>query len=333
MNKKIDFLAIGDITTDAFIRIKEASVSCDIYRDKCKLCLNFGDKIPFEYVEVVKSVGNSPNASVSASKLGLNSALLTDLGDDQNGKDCLETLKEKNIITDFVRIHENEKTNYHYVLWFEEERTILVNHIDYKHELPEIKDNPKWIYLSSVGENSLEYHDEIANYLEKNPDVNMAFQPGTFQMKMGSERLSRIYKNSKVLFCNVEESKKILGIKEKVDIMTLLKGIHNLGPKIVSITDGPKGAYAYDGENAWFMPPYPDPKPPMERTGAGDAYSSTFTTALALGKSVEEAIQWGPINSMSVVQNIGAQAGLLTREELENFLKTAPENYKPEKIN
>jgi len=80
------------------------------------------------------------------------------------------------------------------------------------------------------------------------------------------------------------------------------------------------------------LKPYPDPKPPYERTGAGDAFSSTIVTALALGKTLSEALQWGGINSMSVVQYIGAQAGLLSREKLEEYLKNAPEDYKAVKI-
>jgi sugar/nucleoside kinase (ribokinase family) len=77
------------------------------------------------------------------------------------------------------------------------------------------------------------------------------------------------------------------------------------------------------------MGTYPDPKPPYERTGAGDAFASTFTSALALGMSLPQALAWGPINSMSVVQYIGAQKGLLSREQLEQFLKDAPESYRP----
>ena len=108
--------------------------------------------------------------------------------------------------------------------------------------------------------------------------------------------------------------------------------VRELGPKIVVITDGVKGAYADDGANVWFMPPYPDPKPPFERTGAGDAFSSTFVVALACGQSVEDALRWAPINSMSVVQQVGARAGLLSRPQLEQYLKEAPSYYKPEKI-
>ena len=108
-----------------------------------------------------------------------------------------------------------------------------------------------------------------------------------------------------------------------------MAGIAALGPRIVGLTDGPNGAYAYDGANAWFMPLYPDPKPPLQRTGAGDAFSSTFVTALIMGKSVPEALAWGPVNSMSVVQGIGARQGLLTRPELEKYLTEAPSDYKP----
>ena len=80
------------------------------------------------------------------------------------------------------------------------------------------------------------------------------------------------------------------------------------------------------------MPMYPDPAPPVDRTGAGDSFSSTFVAALALGNDIPTALSWGPINSMNVVQYIGAQAGLLTRDKLEEFLANKPEHYEPKKI-
>ncbi len=332
MAEKIDFLAVGDMVTDAFIRIKEATVDCDMNREHCRLCFNFGDKIPFEFVEVIHAVGNSANASVSASRLGLSSSLISDIGGDGEGGKCLEALKKDNVSIDYITKHKDFETNYHYVLWYEEERTILVKHQEYPYSFPEIKTPPKWMYLSSLAENSLPYHDTIAEYLKKNPDVNLAFQPGTFQMKIGYERLKELYQLSKLFFCNVQEAKRILGIKENMEIKELLKKMNELGPEIVVITDGPKGAYVYQKGEVWHMPMYPDPKPPVDRTGAGDSFSSTFTSALALGKDIPEALQWGPVNSMSVVQEIGAQKGLLSREKLEEYLRNAPEDYIPQKL-
>ncbi len=332
MGKSYDFVAIGDIVIDAFIRLKEASVNCDVNREQCRLSMAFGDKVPYEFVEIVKAVGNSPNAAVSASRLGLSSALISNLGNDQNGKDCLESLKRDSVSTEYVQIHNDMQTNYHYVLWYEDERTILVKHQEYNYKFPNI-DEPKWLYLSSLAENSLPYHEEINIYLENHPNTKLAFQPGTFQMKLGVEKLAKLYKKTEVFFCNVEEAKRILNINQEITIKDLLKKMADLGPKIIVITDGPRGAYAHNGEETWFIKPYPDSKPPYDRTGAGDAFASTFTSSLALGLSIPDALTWAPINSMSVVQCIGAQKGLLDRRSLEIYLKEAPENYKPEILN
>lgn len=331
--KKIDFLAIGDIVIDAFIKLKDAHVHCKIDTNTCELCVNFGDKIPYESVHVLNAVGNSPNAAVSAKRLGLNSFLMTNIGNDQYGKDCLNALEKEGINTDYVSIHKDKNTNYHYVLWFGVERTILVKHTEFDFKFPNLEDTEiSWIYLSSLADNSLPYHLEIAEYLKNHPNTKLAFQPGTFQIKLGIEKLKDIYAHTEIFFCNKEEAQKILNL-ESDDIKTLSQGLHDLGPKIVAISDGPNGAYASDGENIYFTPIYPDTAPAVDRTGAGDAFASTFTSAIALEKTVPEALSWGPINSMSVVQYVGAQEGLLSREKLEELLKNAPENYKVQKIN
>ena len=328
--EQYDFIGIGDTVTDAFIHLKEASLHCDINKEKCEICMRFGDKIPYDEVYVIPAVGNSANASVAAARLGLKSALLSNVGDDYFGAECLDALKKESVGIEFVKTHKDKKTNYHYVLWFEDDRTILIKHQEYEYTLPDI-DDPKWIYLSSLGANSLLFHSTLEKYLLAHPNVKLAFQPGTYQIKFGKDALAYFYKRSEVCICNKDEARRILETKED-DIKKLLVMMHELGPKIVVITDGPKGAYSLEDSAAYFMPPYPDPKPPFERTGAGDAFSSTFVVALCYGLSVEDALRWGPINSMSVVQDVGARAGLLTRAKLEEYLKNAPEDYQPQKI-
>lgn len=326
-----DFIAIGDIVIDAFIKLKEAHVSEGVNHEGREICMKFADKIPYESVDVINAVGNSPNAAVAAARLGLKSALISDLGADDNGQDCLDALAINKVDTRFITRHEDAKTNYHYVLWYGSERTILIKHEEYKRSLPNFG-SPKWVYLSSIGEDSEQYQVELADYLEAHPEIKVAFQPGTYQIRWGTEGImGRIYKRSEVTFCNKEEAQKILKTKE-TDIKKLMELMRALGSKIVVITDGPNGAYAYDGKTYWQMPLYPDPKLPVDRTGAGDAFSSTFTVALALSKTIPEALSWGPINSMSVVQAVGAQKGLLTREQLEKYLAEAPADYKPREI-
>ncbi|MFA6397362.1 MAG: carbohydrate kinase family protein [Candidatus Paceibacterota bacterium] len=339
--KKIDFLAVGDMTTDAFIRLKDAEALMN--NGTLELCVRFGDKVPYESVEVVRAVGNSANAAVSAAKFGLTSALFVNIGDDENGRECVDVLKKSNVLTNYIKINKGLPTNYHYVLWYGADRTILVKHTEYDYKFPQDLEEPSWIYLSSLAENTEKFHLEIAEYLKKHPDVKLSFQPGTFQMKLGTDKLKDLYKLSELFFCNTDEARRILNIgnslntSEKVsgkeDILELLKKMHELGPRIVFITDGPKGAYAYNGADALFIPCYPDIKPPLNRTGAGDAFASTITSMLALGKTLPEALMMGPVNSMHVVQYVGAQKGLLTIKEIEEYLKNAPEDYKVKKIN
>ncbi len=325
-----DFIGIGDSATDAFIKIKDASVHCNIDNEKCEICLRFKDKIPYEEVYVIPAVGNSANASVAAARLGLTSALISNIGDDYFGEETLDALKKENVNTEFITVNNGQKTNYHYVLWYGDDRTILIKHQEFDYRLPYFND-PKWVYFSSMGENSFPFHEVFGRYMLEHPNVKLAFQPGTYQIKFGKKKLVDIYKRTEVFISNKEEAQRILETTES-DVKKLMQEIIKIGPKIAVVTDGTKGAYACDGKSAWFMSPYPDPKPPYERTGAGDAFSSTFVVALGLGLRIEEALRWAPINSMSVVQYVGAREGLLTRYQLEKYLSEAPADYIPKII-
>lgn len=323
-----DFVAIGDVTTDAFIELKNANVWNDGGVEK--LCVNFGDKIEYEKVDIVHGVGNAGNAAVSASRLGLNAALSTDIGEDENGEAALKVWQEDGVDTSLVRHHRDLPTHYHFVLRHGPERTILIKHQEWPYEIPKFAEAPKWLYFSSVGEHGEYYHHDLAKYIKRS-GAKLAFQPGTFQIKLGYEKIKDLYAVSELFFCNKEEAQRILQI-DTHDMVELVNEMRNLGPNIAIITDGPRGAFAGDDQNVYQMPMYPDPAPPVDRTGAGDSFSSTITAMLSLGMSLPDALQRGPINSMNVVQHVGAQTGLLSRNKLEELLQNAPEDYKLTKV-
>ncbi len=331
---EIEVLAIGDVVTDAFIKLLDDRASTYENEDGKFLAMPFGMKVPFDHAEVIEAVGNAANAAVSFAKLGINSGLISNVGGDSHGRDIIKALHDKKVDSRFVIINSNKTTNYHYVLWYKDERTILIKHEEYDYHWPRFRDAdiPKWVYFSSISEKALDrYHDLVADWLEENPEIKLAFQPGTFQLEAGVERLKRLYERTEVLVFNREEAVQVTG-GDYDNVHELLDRLHSYGPKIVCITDGPAGAYASDGNVRLKMPPYPDPAPPFERTGAGDAFASTFVAALIQGNNIEGALQWAPINSMNVVQHMGAQEGLLTEHEIGEFLKKAPEWYKPEKF-
>ena len=323
----MEFIAIGDTVVDEFINLREARVSCTINNEACTISMRWGDKIPYESAEMVVAVGNAANAAVAAARLGLSTGFISNVGKDSYGEQIIAALGKEGIDTSYIAVNEGIPTNHHYVLGYEAERTILIRHEAYPYHLPSKLPAPKWMYLSSVAENTESFHDELAAWLTEHPETRLTFQPGTFQMKMDKERLAPLYAVTAVVAVNKEEAERILRLG-KTDIKKLLKDMHKLCPNIVLITDGPNGAYAYDGMKMLKVPRYPDPRSPINRTGAGDAMTSTFSVALALGKSLEEALVWGPVNSMSVIQHVGAQKGLLSREELLKFLADAPAEYR-----
>jgi len=328
---KIDFLAVGDITTDVFIKLKDFNVHCNLDNQNCEICLKYGDKVPFENTYTLHAVGNSPNAAVAASKIGLSSVLISSIGNDENGRDCLFELSKKNVDTSYMVIYSNINTNLHYVLWYPPERTILLKHNDFEYSIPQNLPPVDYLYLSSVGAKNEKIHNDIVEYKKNNTNTKIVFQPGTFQILLGKDRLSELYKNTEIFVCNLEEAKRIL-LTEKEDPIELLDMLSELGPKISIITNGPNGAYASNKEKKYFIPIYPDPKPPYERTGCGDSFTSTFVGFTILGMSFEDALIRSPINPMSVVQYVGAQEGLLSVDQIEKYLKEAPENYKLSEI-
>jgi len=332
--QEFDVLSIGDIVTDDFIQLQEdqAWTYVDEHGKKV-LAMEFGTKVPFTGHDTIVGVGNASNGAVAFARLGLRTGFVTNVGGDQQGRDMIALLEKEKVDHRFVRVNPGKKSNYHFVLRYQSERTILIKHEEYDYHWPSMRSNevPKWVYFSSISEHAIPYHDQVADWLDANPDVKLAFQPGTFQMAAGAERLKRLYQRSEVLILNREEAVTVGG-GDHENVHDLIDKLHALGPKIVVVTDGPSGAYASDGKDRFKMPLYPDLADPVDRTGAGDAFASTFVAALAKGNNIEGALQWAPINSMNVVQKVGAQAGLLSEQELEHYLQHSPEWYKPERF-
>lgn len=328
MAKKYDVVCVGDVVMDAFITLQEASVRWDAKHENAELRMPFATKIPYKSLTVATAVGNSSNVVVGASRLGLDTAIIASIGGDSYGREILDYYRKELVSTEFVHVNKSLPTNYHFVLTYEAERTILIKHQNYDYYDPRKLDKrTDWLYFSSIGEHALSMHDKVSDYLKKHPGVRMGFNPGTFQLRFGVKRLREIYKHTYVLFLNREEGELVAGKKEGTPIKELFAALHKLGPKVVCITDGPAGAYASDGISTWFMPPYPDPKPPVSRTGAGDAFSCGFLCALIYGQPVSEALRWAPVESMHVVQFFGAQTGLLTKPQLQIWLRKAPKKF------
>ena len=325
-------LCVGDIFTDVFIKLLESEARIDTDSDGSKrLSLPFGSKPPYERVDTVTSVGPSPNAGVSCARLGLRVGMMSWLGTDKVADDSTSYLINGRIDVAPLVKQPDAVSNTYYVLRYGADRTILVKNEAYDYRWIDPATEPGWVYLSLISADSWQLHEDMLAYLEAHPAVRLAFQPGTFHFKWGVEKLANIYKRSHIVVMNREEAVDVTG-KSYDNLRELADALHALGPEVVVITDGPSGSYASHDGKLYKVPNYPDPAPPIDRTGAGDAFASTIVAALALGETIDTALTWAPINSMSVVQQLGAQAGLLHPDDIQKYLTEAPDWYKAEEL-
>lgn len=326
---QFDLICVGDVATDVYVTLSPDRAEVRDEADGPRLVLPFGAKLPYETRITVEAGGNAANAAVACARLGLRVALAAYLGNDQLGRDLIAAIQAEGISSTLVRLDLHAPTNQHFVLRVGSERTILVNHEQYDYHWPHLhpKERPAWLYLSTVGREAHSYEDQIADWLDANPSVELAFQPGTYQIERGAERLARLYRRSSLLVCNREEAAVISGIGRSDDIEALLGGLQALGPRCVVITDGTGGADAADDSNRYSVPIYPDIEPPIDRTGAGDAFAATLLAYLVRGMSLGDALLRAPVNAMSVVHAIGTQAGLLHDDEIAARLDSPPKGF------
>src|SRR5690606_16058744 len=120
----------------------------------------------------------------------------------------------------------------------------------YTWRAPERK--PDWLYLGVLGEKTWHLHEEMQRYLEENPDIKLAFQPGMYHLMWGAEKLAAFYRRADIVVMNREEAAQVTG-RDRGQLRPLIEGLHELGVSIAVVTDGADGAYASDGNRILFM--------------------------------------------------------------------------------
>lgn len=310
-----DVVTIGDSTIDMFLEIDEATLHCNVKTNDCQLCFNYSEKIPITGAH--QSIGgNAANVAVGAQKLGLHTAIMTEVGDDINGLLIADDLKKMGVDTRYLRVCKGKETRYAVVLNYKSERTILSYHAPRTYKLSTLP-KTKLIYFSSLGKTFERTQDRVLAYKKKHPGTILACNPGSYQYNEGIKKTREILPFVDILFVNKEEAEKLT--QKNAAIPELIHSLHKKGVKLAVITDGEKGSYVSEGSQIYMMPCFP--VKPTSRTGAGDAYASGFISARLKGYSIIDSMRWGTANAAGVIQQFGGQAGLLTIKQINSSLK------------
>jgi sugar/nucleoside kinase (ribokinase family) len=325
--QRYDIVSVGDVAMDVFVHLPRGVERDD--ESGRVLALPLGSKILCDQDTVTAAGGDAANAAVAFARLGLRVAIAAFFAHDQYGRDLITAFHTEHVDTRLVHVDAPSETNRNLVLWCGGNATIIVRHQRFNWHWPPLRpsDVPAWVYLTSVGPNSLEYEDQIAEWLDASPLVRLAFRPGTAQLAEGASKLRRLFGRSEVVILTERDAATLVDWRQERDV-DLLDQLLELGSRRVVVTQGDGGAIAIDDERRYVIPRYPDNSPPYERTGADDAFAATVVAGLVAGSSFEAALLRAPVNAMSVAHEIGAQAGLLTEEQLVAYLREVQPGFK-----
>lgn len=315
-----DVVSIGDIKLDTFVVLDDASLQCELKDRNCLLCLPYGEKLTMKTFEP-QIAGSAPNVAVALRRLGLKSATASTVGHDATAHLAFVRLREEGVGTEYIHEEKKTKSSFSIVLLYRGERTMLTSHSPHHYRLQHCPPT-KWLYVSELGEDYQDLYQDVLSHV-KNKKIKLALNPGTVQIRAGAKKLSSILKRTEVLFVNKEEGHLLLREQDHFDMPRLIRTLWKAGPATIVLTDGARGAYAFDGGSIYTIGSFPAHK--VETTGAGDSFAAAFMAARMYGKDLQEALRWGAVNSASVISVVGPQPGLLRRAELLRRLRAHPE--------
>jgi len=311
-----DIITFGSATWDVFIKPKSFQELKNKQFIKGRgVCFNLGSKIDVEEIHFF-SGGGGTNAAATFVKQGFKTAYFGTIGNDLAGKEIIKELKKLRIGTRFVSKTNLKPTNYSVIFntGFNKDRTVLAyrgaSELLRKEDIPWKKLKTKWFYLAPLSGQASKFTKDIVDFACKN-NIKIAFNPGNSQLSLPTSMLKAILKKVDILFLNQEEASLLTKIpyKQKREIFKKLDKMCSG----IAIIGSSEGTLISDNKNLYQT------KTPrikiVDKTGAGDAFTSGFVSGFIKKEDIEYAAQLGVANSASSMQKWGAKSGLLKKSE------------------
>lgn len=339
-----DIVTIGSATMDVFVECNDATVVTvnSINKKSEFMSYPYGSKVEISNFDTQVG-GGGVNTAANFANLGLSTSAIFKVGDDIYSKGLFKFFEDKNVNLKSVIQDKNDHTGFSIILTsFEGDRTVLAHrganaHIK-KSEIDfDLIKNAKLLYIAPLNGDSNKVLDDIVKYAKEH-DTRVCFNAGTTGIKKGFDYLKKILSMADIVVMNKEEATMATEInirpdtadekysKELIhpDLKKMFKKLKIADYQIIVITDGARGAYAYDGHKYYYCPCFDGPV--TSTLGAGDAFASTFCASLGkFGLDIEHALKAGSINSAGVVSVFGATQGLMTFDKIINKMEQSPD--------
>lgn len=298
-------VTIGASVMDIFVKSDEFSLSNS--DQGTLLCQKYGDKIDVDQFAML-SGGGASNTAVGFAKQGYQVKIMTEVGQDFLADQLLAELSQLGIDTQYVSQQKREQTGMSVVLVAPEGgRTILVHRgaasMLEAHDVdwPSVSE-ASWIHCSNVS-GQLELLLKLFS-LGKNTQIS--WNPGKedLQLLLNNQLPIDTLADVAVLCLNQEEWELLVPVQDRVSKLV----------QYVVITQGKQGGEVLRHDQSIHRYSIKQ-VPVIDETGSGDAFHVGFVTGILEGKTVPQACQYGVEISASVVQHLGAKAGLIQLEK------------------
>lgn len=315
-------ISIGGATYDLFVTTSKDPVTMPDGTEGFLLPL--GEKIWIKKVLGTYG-GGAANTSVGLSRLGCKAEFCGILSDDQWGAQIIDNFKKERVGIDAATVVMNESSSFSTILSSAAGERVILAHQGTSRHLHDVTFDREhaasadWVYLNHIHADSCVIEDDLVAMLIDPEGPEITWNPGGCQIDAGlKEKNNReLLANTRLILLNKEEALAFTGSKTVDEALRVLAGT---GVGVACVTDGKNGSIATDGETVWRCTA--PACPVADTTGAGDAFGTGMTWALATGKPLPEALKAGTINAMSVVGTIGAQPGLLAEDEMRKRLQS-----------
>lgn len=267
--------------------------------------------------------GKGANQAVAAARYGNRVVFVAKTGDDLFGKQVLKSLKEDNIVTDYVFVDADHPSGVALITIDKDaENCIVVASGANMYLSPaDIDIASEEIRKANVLLMQLESPIETVAYAAKmaaEAGVPVILNPAPAPAEPLSEEL---LKNLYLITPNRSEASRISGIevKDMESAYRAAKAILNMGPKNVIITLGREGSLLDDGSMPMRVEALKVEA--VDTTAAGDTYNGVLASVIAEGRSLIEAIREANVAAAISVTRMGAQPAAPTRAEIAEMKK------------
>ena len=358
--RKPKIFTIGGATFDIFVQAQDQSIFSVRTPDSFKKWLGFPHGSKVKVNRVMEAFGGgATNTAVTFARNGLDVCFVGKVGKEY-GDRVFDNLEKEGVDCRYARQTSRDKTGFSTIInTFDGDRTLLAypgaNQYFTAKDLP-VKELEKadWIFLNHLAGGGEDILKALIKILKANPKIRLAWNPGHEQIKQGPKKWKELLKRTHILFVNKEEAAafsrvayKPAGVKKDDpnahicmygdllppyadDVTEILRFFAGMGVKNTVITDGRNGCQATDGKKHYFCPILSHKR--VDTLGAGDAFASGFTVAMAKKLPLKAALIYGTLNAGNAVMHPGAQNGLLTAAEMKAALKKSKIKVKSTKL-